>query len=105
MPHTTHAFPFEAKVGGFAGELSSRFSAGSALRSFLLTLDSKGNVTSVVFEDGTPALYERVRELKSSGASCLFYDPLDGGVEYIWLDWHAVEQAVMERLIAQEFTA
>jgi hypothetical protein len=105
MPHTTHAYPFEAKVEQFAAELSTRFSAGSALRSFLLTLDPKGNVLSVVFEDGKAGWHERVRELAESGTSHLFYDPLDDGKEYIWLTWHAVEESVMVRLIAREFNA
>jgi hypothetical protein len=105
MPHTTHAYPFEEKVGQFAAELSTRFSAGSTLRSFLLILDPKGNVVSVAFEDGTADWHERVRELASSGVSHLFYDPLDDGREYIWLSWHTIEQSVMERLIAQEFSA
>jgi hypothetical protein len=90
-------------VGQFAGELSSRFSDGSVLRSFLLTLDPLGNVISLVFEDGTFDWHERVRELESAGTAHLFYDPLEDGLEYIWLSWHAVEQSVMERLIGQAF--
>ena len=105
MPHTTHAYPFEAKVGQFAGELSARFSAGSALRSFLLTLDQRGDVLSLVFEDGSVGWHERPRELESSGISHLYYDPLDDGMEYIWLSWHGVEQSVMERLTGQQFVA
>jgi hypothetical protein len=104
MPHTTHAYPFEAKVGQFAAELSTRFSAGSSLRSFLLTLDPEGSVKSLLFNDGTPGWYDRPRDLESSGTSYVFYDPLDDGMEYIWLNWHGVEQSVMERLIDQEFT-
>ena len=103
MPHTTHAYPFESKVGQFAGKLSTRFSAGSALRSFLLTLDSQGNVMSLVFEDGTAGWHDRVRELEVAGTPHMFYDPLEDGMEYIWLSWHAVEQPVMERLIGQGF--
>ena len=105
MPHRTHAYPFESKVGQFAGELSTRLSAGSVLRSFLLTFDPEGNVTGLVFEDGTAGWHDRVRELESSGTSHLFYDPLDDGMEYIWLSWYAVDQSVMERLIGQAFTA
>lgn len=105
MPHTTHAYPFESKVGQFAGELSTRLSADSLLRSFLLTLDPEGNVTVLAFKDGTAGWHDRVRALESSGTSHLFYDPLDDGMEYVWLGWHAVEQSVMERLIGQKFTA
>jgi hypothetical protein len=105
MPHTTHAYEFESKVGQFAADLSARFSAGSALRSFLLTLDPRGDVTGLVFRDGTVRWHDRVAELESSGTSHLFYDPLDDGMEYIWLSWHAVEQSVMERLIGQGFSA
>ena len=105
MPHTTHAYPFESKVGQFAAEFSARLSVGAALRSFLLTLDPQGNVTELTFENGTGGWNDRVRELESSGTSNVFYDPLDDGMEHIWLSWHAVEQSVMERLIGQEFTA
>jgi hypothetical protein len=105
MPHTTHAYPFELKVGQFAGEFSRRFSGNSALRSFLLTLDPQGNVVSLVFEDGTTGWHSRARELESAGTAHLFCDPLGDGMEYLWLSWHAIEQSVMERLIDQGFTA
>jgi hypothetical protein len=105
MPHTTHAYPFEAKVGQFAAELSARLSAGAAPRSFLLTLDPYGNATGMAFGDGTAGWHDRVRELESSGTPHLFYDPLDDGTEYVWLSWHAVEQPVMERLVGQAFIA
>src|SRR5262249_22580141 len=99
------AYPFEAKVGQFAGELSARFSAGSAPRSFLLTLDPRGDVVSLIFDDGSVAWRERRRELDSLGTPHLFYDPLDDGMEYLWLSWHGIEQAVMERLVGQPFVA
>lgn len=105
MPHTTYAYPFESKVGQFAGELSTRFSASRLLRSFLLKLDPQGNVTALVFEDGIGNLAAHVRDLESVGTSHLFYDPLDDGMEYLWLSWHEIEQPVMERLIGQGFAA
>ncbi len=103
MPHTTHAYPFEAKVGQFAGELSARFSSGSALRSFLLMLDQQGNVLSLLFKDETADWHDRARQLASAGIAHVFYDPLDDGAEYIWLSWQGIEQPVMERLIGQKF--
>jgi hypothetical protein len=92
-------------MGQFATELSTRFSAGSAYRSFLLTLDRHGNVVSLAFDDGSVGWRERSPELKALGTSHLFFDPLDDGKEYFWLSWHNVEQSVMERLIGQEFAA
>ena len=103
MPHTTHAYPFEAKVGGFAGELSSRCSSGSSLRSFLMLLDRAGNVLSVSFDDGSPNWREQLRVLDISESPYLFYDPLEGGMEYISLSWRYIERSVMERLIDQRF--
>jgi hypothetical protein len=103
MPHTTHAYPFEAKVGQFAGELSSRCSSEASLRSFLIVLDRDGNVLSVSFEDGTANLHERVRALNTLGTPYLFCEPLEDGMEYIWLSWRGIERAVMERLIDQRF--
>jgi len=103
MPHTTHAYGFETKVGGFAGGLSARFTAGESMRSFLLELDRGGNVTSLSFNDGSREWRERAAAAEQSGASYLFYDPLDDGMEYIWLSWGGIERPVMERLIGQQF--
>src|SRR5947209_106953 len=103
MPHTTHAYPFESKVAHFAGDLSGRFTAGSSLRSFLLTLDQACNVVALLFEDDSPGWQEKVRALEAAAVPHLFYDPLDGGVEYIWLGWQGVERPVMERLLGQQF--
>jgi hypothetical protein len=103
MPHTTHAYPFEAKVGQFAGELSRRGSSGPSLRSFLIVLDRDGNVLSVSFEDGSPNWRVRVQALKTSGTPHLFFDPLEDGMEYVWLSWQGIERPVMERLIGQRF--
>ncbi len=105
MPHATHAYPFEGKVWQFAGELSARFSAGPTPRPFLLTLDTAGDVLSLLFDDGTSGWRERTRDPERPGAPHLFYDPLEDGCEYVWLSWHGVGQAVMERLTGQRFTA
>ena len=103
MPHATHAYPFEAKVGRFAYKLCEQFTAGSSLRSFLLILDEGGNVRSLTFEDGSAAWREKPRALEGCGIPYVFYDPLEDGREYIWLSWHKVERATMERLICQSF--
>ena len=103
MPHATHAYPFEAKVARFAGELSGRFTAGPVLRPFLLTLDRAGNVVSLSFERDSSGWHERVRALEASAVPHLFYDPLDDGLEYVWLSWQGVERPVMERLIGRRF--
>jgi hypothetical protein len=105
MPHTTHAYEFESKVGRFAGEVTARCSAGASRRSFLLALDPQGSVTELVFEDGSADWQGRLAALQSSGVSHLVYDPIDDGMEYVSLRWHAVEQSVMERLIGREFAA
>ena len=103
MPHTTHAYGFEAKVGGFANTLSARFTAGGSMRSFLLELDRDGNVRSLSFEDGSQGCRARASAAAQTGSPHLFYDPLDDGMEYIWLSWEGIEQHVMERLIGQRF--
>jgi hypothetical protein len=103
MPHTTHGYPFEARVVGFAGELCGRFLAGSSSRPFLLTLDRAGNVLSLTFEAGTHGWQDRLRALEAAGVPHLFYEPLDDGMEYSWLSWHRVERSVVERLIGQRF--
>jgi hypothetical protein len=103
MPHTTHAYGFEAKVSGFAGGLSARFTAGESARSFLLELDSGGSVTSLSFGDGSREWVEQTLAARRLGAPHLFYDPLDDGMEYVWLSWEGIEQNVMERLVGQQF--
>ena len=103
MPHTTNAYPFESKVSQFAGELSHRFTTGSTLRSFLLVFDRDGNVLSLTFEDDSPEWHQKPALLASTGLAHLFYDPVDDGMEYIWLSWQGIEQSVMERLIGQRF--
>ena len=102
MPHTTHAYGFEAKVCGFAGGLSARFTAGESLRSFLLEIDSGGDVTSLSFGDDSR---ERAARAAAGhpGTPHLLYDPLDDGMEYIWLSWEGIERPVMERLIGRRF--
>jgi hypothetical protein len=102
MPHTTHAYGFEEKVVGFAGGLSARCTAGEAVRSFLLELDRDGNVTSLSFGGGSR---ERAARAAAGhpGTPHLLYDPLDDGVEYIWLSWEGIERPVMERLIGRRF--
>jgi hypothetical protein len=85
MPHTTYAYGFERKVSGFAHELSLRLTTGESLRSFLLILDLSGNVRSLRFEDGSTGWRDSTREVVDSDFPHLFYDPLDGGMEYTWL--------------------
>lgn len=73
------------------------------MRSFLLELDREGSVMSLSFGDGSHGWRARVIAAGQSGAPHLFYDPLDGGTEYIWLSWQGIEQHVMEQLIGQRF--
>jgi hypothetical protein len=103
MPHTTFAYGFEMKVGGFAHELSTRFTTGESLRSFLLVLDLSGNVTSLSFDDGSKQWRDSTWAIVDSDSPHLFYDPLDDGMEYRWLSWKGIEQPVMERLVGQRF--
>ena len=103
MPHTTHAYGFEEKVVGFAGGLSARCTAGETVRSFLLELDRGGSVRSLSLEGGSQEWRERASAAGHSGTPHLFYDPLDDGMEYIWLSWQGIAQHVMERLIGQRF--
>jgi hypothetical protein len=103
MPHTTHAYGFEAKVSGFAGGLSARFTAGESLRPFLLELDAGGSVRSLSFEDGSREWRARASAAGHAGAAHLLYDPLEDGMEYVRLSWEGVERHVMERLIGQRF--
>jgi hypothetical protein len=103
MPHTTHAYPFEAKVGAFAWKVCAQFTTGAKLRAFLLLLDEAGNAQSITFEDGETTWLDHAREAMESGTPYLFFDPLEDGMEYVCLTWHRIERATMERLIEQSF--
>jgi hypothetical protein len=94
---------FEFKVAGFAGDLCGRFITAGKPKSFLLELDHNDNVTSLSFWDGSREWYERAQAITRSEIPHLFYDPLDDGMEYIWLSWKGIERSVMERLIGQSF--
>ena len=37
-----------------------------------------------------------------SSFSHVYYDPLDDGMEFIWLSWQDIDRVVMERLIDQK---
>ena len=105
MPHTTHAFGFEARVCGFAYEICARFTTGERERgrTFLVIFDRDGNVLSLSFADGSREWSENAWSIVRSEAPHLFYDPIDDGMEYIWLSWKGIDQFVMERLIGQRF--
>jgi hypothetical protein len=103
MPHATHAYQFEAKVATLAGDLCSRFVGGESLRSFMLVLDQNGEVSALHFNDGSLDWIARRTELQDFALPYLFFDPLDDGEEYIWLEWKDVARTAMERLIGQRF--
>jgi hypothetical protein len=94
---------FESKVAQFAQELAIRFTLEGAMKSFLMVLDAEGNVTSLTFETPSSEWTEMTKAIVDSGVPHLFYDPLDDGMEYVWLSWRGIEQVVMERLIGQKF--
>jgi hypothetical protein len=100
MPHSTHAYVFELKVGEFAAQLS-RPLTGEA-RTFLIVFGEDGAARSVIFESPTPSWHDFVDELRAAGRPYLFYDPFDLP-EYAYLTWHKLEQTVMEQLIGQDF--
>src|SRR6185436_12779883 len=103
MPHTTFAYPFEAKVGSFAGRLSQDATAGARRRSFLLTFDSHGSPSSPNFEPPSSGWFAAKSALEATGVPHLFYDPLEDGMEYIWLSWWSIDRLVMERLLGERF--
>ena len=96
MPHTTHAYPFERKVLGFAQALSARLAGGQGHDSFLMVLNPDGSVRTVRFEYAEDSWHRLTNKLDQTGTSYLFYDPFDAP-EYTWLSWRRVERAAMER--------
>jgi hypothetical protein len=103
MPRTTHGYGFEAKVLEYASGLSARFTTGAAMRSFLLEVGRDGSVTSLSFGDNSREWTELALAAQRTGTAHLFYDPLNDGMEYVWLSWQGVKQQMMERLIGQQF--
>lgn len=37
------------------------------------------------------------------GVLCRTHDPLDDGMDYVWLSWKGIERSGMERLLGQKF--
>src|SRR5207302_2833239 len=99
MPHTTHGYPFEAKIAGFAHELCRRFSSDVGLRSFLLVLDENGNVRSLTFDSP----FQAIEDVRNGQVPHIFFDPFEDGMEYFWLSWHKIARVPMERLVGQLF--
>jgi hypothetical protein len=100
MPHTTFAYPFEWKVCEFAGNLAATLAGGD--RSFVMVLDEAGAVLFLTFERPASSWPEFVRGLEQADRPHLFYDPFDAP-EYVWVAWHRVGRAAMERLLGQPF--
>jgi hypothetical protein len=103
MPHTTFAYPFEGKVGDFAGKLAEDAGVDVRLQSYILTFDSNGNPSSPNFNPPSSGWFETTSALEFAGISYLFYNPLDDGMEYIWLSWANIDRSVMERLLNERF--
>lgn len=63
MPHSTFAYPFEAKIGAWAGDLSHARTGSQ--RSFLLTPvpDAAGDLFTLDFQAGT---VQQAREQRNS---------------------------------------
>jgi hypothetical protein len=100
MPHSTFQFLFEARVLDWAGRTSERMTG--RLSRFVLALGRDGVAHALLFEGATTDLRALRDELDRRGEPHLFYDPLDGGMEYIWLSWRGIPRAVMERLLEAE---
>lgn len=100
MPHSTFAYPFEWKVGAWAGSLSQMRTG--KLRSFLLTLvsDAAGNHFTLDFP-AQDAQHEK-EQLQGANTPFLLFDPFDAS-EYTWLEWSRVSRPAMERLLVQQF--
>ena len=103
MPRTTHEYPFEQQVAAGIGARVERLLefAGPA-SSYLLILNSDGSLALSVYPmDMYPK--QQLESLRASGKSFVFYDPLEDGMEYIWLQWHQIDLATMENLIGRTF--
>lgn len=100
MPHSTFAYPFEWKVGAWAGALSQAHMG--TLRPFLLTLvsDTAGYPFTLDFQ--AEAVQQARERYTPIDTPFLFFDPLDAP-EYTWLEWSGFPRATMEQLIGQAF--
>lgn len=100
MPHSTFAYPFEWKIGEWAGSLS-HVRAGM-LRRFLLTSVSDAAGSHVTLDFPAQDVQHTKEQLKRAETPFLFFDPFDAP-EYTWLEWFRVTRPAMERLLGQQF--
>lgn len=100
MPHSTFDYLFEMKVMSFAGKFSYKISSDN--KTFLMTFDSNGSISKIVFEKPEPSWFDYLKQLKEQDVSYLFYDPFDAP-EYTWVEWNNIEQQAMDRLIGEKF--
>ncbi len=81
MPHSTHRYPFEAKVWRWAQ-----------------SVNGDQGFFALVGADGTLTVLETRRE----ASSWVFYDPFDFPV-YAWLEWTNVSREILEKLLGAGF--
>lgn len=109
MPRTTHQFPFERKVAQGIGLLisMSKRLAGSNARPplVLLLFDETKDLARVRYYGDRTGLYDMLKQRSTADASFLYYDPVDDGLEYIYLCWHHISREKMERLMGVAFSA
>jgi hypothetical protein len=100
MPKSTHLYPFENKVLGFAVALAERMTGLDRANGFLMYLSREGAVQSVTFDDHTPEWRLRVEAASEDDRPHLYFDPFDAP-DYSYLSWNQIAQHTMERLIGQ----
>lgn len=105
MPRATHEYPFEQIVAaGISARVDGLLDFAGPAASYLLVLDDDGSLAVSVHP---MHIYpkQRLESTKASGKSFVFYDPLEDGMEYIWLQWHQIDLPTMEHLIGGTFDA
>lgn len=102
MPHTTHSYPFEAMVYSYAYDVARRLTSQERMRGFLMLFDADGEIASIRFH--VPEVFEELQRLTEAEKPYVFLDPLDDGMEYVYLSWNRIPRAWMERLVGAQFT-
>ncbi len=103
MPRSTHEYRFEIRVAhGVGARLERLLELTGDASSYLLTVRPDGTVAVIaVPTDGD--VWEPREAIRASGDPYVFYDPLDDGMEYRYLQWHGIDRPTMERLMGHPF--
>lgn len=102
MPHTTHQYPFERSVCTALADIVGKVLPNQGQGTGCLVVWDSDQECRIVSEN----VFETWGEFADSTKrfdSYIFLDPLDDGMEYIFLAWKNIPQDRMELFVGSKF--